>query len=42
MIDLNYRKPVKKEDDMKPETIILAVAVLLIWLPMAFILGGLL
>lgn len=41
MIDLNYKKPVK-ENDWEPEEIAVAVVALLIWIPMAFILGGLL
>ena len=43
MTDLNYHnyKPVKKEG-WEPEEIAVAVIALLIWIPMAFIFGGLL
>lgn len=41
MIDLNYRKPVKKEK-WQPEEVAVAVIAILIWIPMAFIIGGLL
>ena len=39
MIDLNYRKPEKKEG-WQPEEIAIAIIALLIWIPMAFIFGG--
>ena len=41
MIDLNYHKPAKKEN-WQPEEVAVAVVALLIWIPMAFILGSLL
>ena len=41
MIDLN-RKPKAQAEEWQPEEIAVAVIALAIWLPMAFIIGGLL
>ena len=41
MIDLNYT-PKRQPKRAEPEEIAVAVIALLIWLPMAFIIGGLL
>ena len=41
MIDLN-RKPKEQPEGWQPEEIAVAVIAALIWLPMAFIIGGLL
>lgn len=41
MIDLNYRKKDQPEE-WQPEEIAVAVIALLIWIPMAFVIGGLL
>ena len=41
MTDLNL-KPKQKREGWQPEEIAVAVIALLIWLPMAFIIGGLL
>lgn len=41
MIDLNL-KPKQKPETYEPEEIAVAVIALLIWIPMAFVIGGLL
>lgn len=41
MIDLNYT-PKRQPKQAEPEEIAVAVIALMIWLPMAFIIGGLL
>ena len=41
MIDLNS-KPKQKPETYEPEEIAVAVIALLIWIPMAFVIGGLL
>lgn len=41
MIDLNL-KPKKSPETFEPEEIVTAVIALLIWIPMAFVIGGLL
>ena len=41
MIDLNYRKN-EQPKGWEPEEIAVAVIALVIWVPMAFIIGGLL
>lgn len=41
MIDLNYRKP-EQSEGLQPEEIAVAVIAALIWLPLAFLFGGLL
>ena len=41
MIDLNYHKPAKNEG-WQPEEIAVGIIALMIWVPMAFIIGGLL
>lgn len=42
MTDLNYRKPKQASNGWEPEEIAVAVIALVIWVPMAFIIGGLL
>lgn len=41
MIDLNL-KPKQSTETFEPEEIAVAVIALLIWIPMAFVIGGLL
>lgn len=41
MIDLNL-KPKQSPETFEPEEIAVAVIALLIWIPMAFVIGGLL
>jgi hypothetical protein len=41
MTDLNYRKH-EQPNSWEPEEIAVAVIALLIWVPMAFVIGGLL
>ena len=41
MVDLSYHKR-EESKDPEPEEIVIAILVVLIWIPMAFVIGGLL